>query len=614
VPQATLARTSDAIDEMADALTVGRKDFIIDGIAVRIAMLFSKYWLIQKRLLIKYMDAVREQVFIEEAIKSVDATRLASMAMDRAIIEPADILTDPLRALLQSAYGEGYRVATKSTIGSSIGETAEGQVFALLPNPRAEAWAKQHAAELVANVNATTRKQINKLVTQAVSEGWSYNTLAKAIKTKFNEFAIPMPQQHIADRATLVAVTETAYAYEQGSKELYDYLADSGVQLMKRWIAAGDERRCDKCGANFQQGYIKYEEPFQSGHDMAPAHPACRCTVSSRVLDDNKIGRKSGTQSWTDEERRKAATKLEPRVTPPKPKPKPAPTPTPKPSGPIHRAAARVTQRWQDYDKMRASDNYAFDALGHADPDDLQTLRVHFKDMIDRLEQMLGVPSDWSKPQVFKTAMGKVKAAFRTKLASCKVATRVPTDVMPLILRDGKFKSQFESGRSMGCLSRQIRSGAEEGLFSVSEDIDDSLRPYYGYIQGWSRDSDRAVSSYGSSINVVFKDSVRKRTTFTLGDSLNNDGQIMPAHVADFGDDPRDLFVVQPRPWRTAGGIEREFAHDEYAEAQIHGGLTLDDIEIVQLRGFNGQAATWELEDIARQLDDAGIPYEWVDF
>src|ERR1041385_4571547 len=74
-----------------------------------------------------------------------------------------------------------------------------------LQNTKAIAFMDQYGLDFVAGINETTREALRALMTESISEGWSYTQAAKAITQMFGE---------ISDwRAELIAITETGNAY-----------------------------------------------------------------------------------------------------------------------------------------------------------------------------------------------------------------------------------------------------------------------------------------------------------------------------------------------------------------------------------------------------------------
>lgn len=160
-----------------------------------------------------------------------------------------------------------------------------------LPNLRARAYAKKHAAEAVSQINDVTRKEIARIVSDGVKSGASYNDIAKTIKSKFEEFAVPSPQKHIPNRAVLVAVTELANAYCEGNAQVGDYLQSNGIKMMKAWQTLEDDRVSDGCKENEQAGWIPIDKEFPSGHMHPPRFPGCRCDFMQEILDKDLLGK-----------------------------------------------------------------------------------------------------------------------------------------------------------------------------------------------------------------------------------------------------------------------------------------------------------------------------------
>lgn len=177
----------------------------------------------------------------------------------------------------------------KSSPGVNVKADKTGWVS--LPNLRARAYAKKHAAEAVTQINDVTRKEIARIVNDGVKSGSSYNDIAKAIKSKFEEFAVPSPQKHIPNRAVLVAVTELANAYCEGNAQVGDYLQSNGVKMMKAWQTLEDDRVSDGCKENEQAGWIPIDKEFPSGHMHPPRFPGCRCDFMQEILDKDLLGK-----------------------------------------------------------------------------------------------------------------------------------------------------------------------------------------------------------------------------------------------------------------------------------------------------------------------------------
>jgi len=148
--------------------------------------------------------------------------------------------------------------------------------FSLAASPEAVAYLRDYGAKLVTKIDETTRGYIRTQIQKALEEGWSYGKTAKAITSRYEDFAIGWPQKHIQSRAHAIAVTEVGNAYSEGGLQVAQYLQFQGLAMEKRWLTAYEP--CEKiCLPNEQAGWIPLEQPFPSGHMRTLGHPVCRC-------------------------------------------------------------------------------------------------------------------------------------------------------------------------------------------------------------------------------------------------------------------------------------------------------------------------------------------------
>lgn len=205
-------------------------------------------------------------------------------------------------------------------------------------------------------------------------------------------------------------------------------------------------------------------------------------------------------------------------------------------------------------------------------------------------------------------ARQRMQQALRELFANKQIATRISAEGLSAVLREGRFKTQFETGASglPGGYVPEERAQAEEKLFGIPQQgFDPAKRPYYGYVALSGPDTspaqDGALNVYGP-IAVIFHDRVRQRTTAMIGDSLNDADAARPSPVND------------PQFWSFKPGRLRpgdfdhdpagpDFRHGAYAEAQIHGGLDVADIAQVVFPDPPSPG-------LAAQLDHAGVPWQ----
>ena len=160
----------------------------------------------------------------------------------------------------------------------------------------------------------------------------------------------------------------------------------------------------------------------------------------------------------------------------------------------------------------------------------------------------------------------------------------------------------------MVCLILNFGHEHEERYFEYdSESFPDNLRPIYGYMsESGQFDKPGDLDTYGN-VTVKFRESVKDRTTFTGSDSL--EGTLMaPSPVLNPTALSLDYLADDPLNWQSvddvAGGPETDF-YEGYMEAQIHGGLSINDIEEIIFR------TSPTLETIEK-LIERGIPYRVI--
>ena len=180
-------------------------------------------------------------------------------------------------APIEEAAGAAIAAAAKHRVAEF------GVSFAFdLKNPRAVQAIKDRGAAAVANIDATTRDEIARIITQGMEEGYNYQKVARQIVAKYDEFGAGKPQAHIRNRAELIAVTEAAEAYETGNRLVIDEMTAVGLEMEKQWSTVGDERVSAGCRENSQAGWIPVDQLFPSGHQHAPRFPGCRCAILYR--------------------------------------------------------------------------------------------------------------------------------------------------------------------------------------------------------------------------------------------------------------------------------------------------------------------------------------------
>lgn len=156
-----------------------------------------------------------------------------------------------------------------------------------LPFEQAISWSRDRAAELVTQVDDTTRKLLRDEIASALRAGVSPIKLRENIRSILKDSS--------EWRAARIAETEVMTAYREGSVQSYK---DSGVVWGEEWVA-GQNGMCKVCQALHGQR-VKLGQPYRvmvGGKEYViksgkQAHPHCRCR--SKPITFSKISQESG--------------------------------------------------------------------------------------------------------------------------------------------------------------------------------------------------------------------------------------------------------------------------------------------------------------------------------
>jgi hypothetical protein len=263
-----------------------------------------------------------------------------------------------------------------------------------------------------------------------------------------------------------------------------------------------------------------------------------------------------------------------------------------------------------------------------ADPVRVEYASTHYKEDIENwydnyLSRTDPIKKTMSKSQFVAVVQRNLVSEF--KKAEKSAVTYVPDiQVLQGILKDGRLKSQFETGTSEGLLDRGLRRRVESKEYkqlNVPREIKDELRPIYGSTEPDPKHLSSA-SQYGTVI-LKLKPEIADRTTMCLGDSL--DSGLTPIPIKGFSSDEvwaavstdflesamadaytsaKTKVTGKPPKDKKRGWWDLP----EYTEIQVHGGLTLDDIASI---GFldTTEVSNEEFKRIKQLLDRAGIPH-----
>jgi hypothetical protein len=206
-----------------------------------------------------------------------------------------------------------------------------------------------------------------------------------------------------------------------------------------------------------------------------------------------------------------------------------------------------------------------------------------------------------------RTFKEQLATQLREVVAGKPIGVRVTDEsVLRSLLSDGRFRTSFEADitRASGMArASRTRGDAEEATWGYTDALPPTQRPIYGYVMpdGVTAPGSKFddILSYYGDVQVVLKASVRTRTTVTFADSLDAFDDVRPTPI----DQPTWESTYPVRDMSTFRS--EDFRRNRYIEAQVHGGVTVADIQEVVF----SRTPTAATQDA---LDKLNIPWRIV--
>ena len=270
---------AEAIERFAEVERETRKVRALDRGERRLEAAMARAFRAQGKAFLDRIEAERAPGI--EAMREADeGSPLGAWEghFDEAALETFGVFERPIDAAVRTSLMTGAR--------QSIAELDVDLAFDL-SNPRAAAYAETRAAESVTRINEVTRSELRRVIGAGVRDSQTVDETARTIRALFGGWATPQRQLHIRSRAHLIAVTETAGAYEAGNRAVADELVAHGMRMEKSWLTVGDGRVDADCVENTSVGWIPLSADFPAGAANPPQHPACRCTALYRRAQES---------------------------------------------------------------------------------------------------------------------------------------------------------------------------------------------------------------------------------------------------------------------------------------------------------------------------------------
>lgn len=243
---------------------------------------------------------------------------------------------------------------------------------------------------------------------------------------------------------------------------------------------------------------------------------------------------------------------------------------------------------------------------GKPTAEDLDALGALPRAQQERLKQIARIYDAIDDDELAEEAVRESKAALDRVVANSYLVKSYPVEHLDGLLERGEFLSLRETGTSEGANVPDTRNQLEDEYFGEGRPV--PPHPQYGAFLHSDTNTDQKsgnLSKYGD-LTFVLRPEVRERTSYTVGDTFTSDA--IPN--TDFAGDPERY-----ASWKRRGGLgsfdnelEQFRRGREYIEAQIHGGVTLDDVAYVVIPVDHPDA-----QEIRRKLLAAAPTLEVVD-
>ena len=408
-----------------------------------------------------------------------------------------------------------------------------------------------HMGGLVDDLGLGMRRQINSQIRMAALGGTSsFQTMRNITNIMGYPSRAKDPAKGVAYEAERILRTETNRAYNLAASSQQRELAKQVPGLQKQWVSTADSRtRGAHLAAHGQ--IVPVDKPFRVGGEnlMEPHDPAgsasntinCRCRTVTVIPEIGPLV--TPVDADIDAEKAKRAKR-----------------------GDLSYAQRRKLDLDEDRARRAGKATKKPRAVSGV-PQNAETL----KEAKRNTERMYGLREE-------RNALWITDRLAREG----RVSLRVPDSVLDDIFADGGIKNQHETGTSRGALAGDMRQSAENKMFGTAKGLSGDQYPVYGYMraQGYY---EQGVSQYGTA-RITLKDSVKNRTSMTFGDSLGagSQGKIVPSpfanpHAGNMAARPELACIDRA----DSLGRNMNNLRVQYIEAQIHGPITIADIESI---------------------------------
>jgi len=462
----------------------------------------------------------------------------------------SSVLTRELKGILDKQYLSMTQTVWEDVVGAQIGRRLDFDL-----NARGVERILEKVGTRITQINEASQRMIATRVEAEIRAGSNADRLEERLGDLLRSWG------EDGGRAHIIALTESGFAYNYAATEGY---RESGIVEM---VQVYDGPEC---------GWTEHDDPdladgstrtLDEADEYPLAHPHCQRAFGPVVLREEEAPAPAETApaeppAPVEEEVPPAPVEAEPVVpedaAPPPVDDTPIVQAEPEPRGLPDEISLHLEEM---HDKMETG--------AYLQPVDSVGGWGRYGEGVSMMVRMGWEDAARAAGMSVDDAMREGARVMQQTLDDATLSTRRSMNSLGRILDDGRFKSQFETGTSGGALNQEYRAAAETFMFGVPKAQEVTQRAIYGYMR---MEGARDSASWYGDVLMDLKPAVRSRTTVTWGDSLGLEAQPSPltaVRATSYNPNAMGGRGALPRPGRFGS---------PYTEAQIHGGLSADDI------------------------------------
>ncbi|WP_225666807.1 minor capsid protein [Lactococcus garvieae] len=441
-----------------------------------------------------------------------------------------------LEGLLKGSYNDTYyrniynSQAVKGKFSSNFAHVDDKKLNAVIHS----GWkGSNFSTRLWGNATRTLPKTLSETLFRGISLGYGPDRLTQMARVKLKDFSENQVHRLVTTEAAHIVEQATLDSYKETGLEKYEYLATL------------ESHTCGVCGK--LDGQVMEVSKQETGTNYPPIHPYCRCTTVpwDKWFEENDIKR------WSRNEETGKGKSID----------------------------DMSYSKWKEdvFGKDdKTKDSVITDSLKSEKVDKVKPASL--KGLTDEFLNEKREESRLNSRRVNAKKYAEQSESFAKLINEASMRMRISDTGFRRAVESGNLKSVHEFGDDFA----KGRLKVEKTLFNLPEDIKRNEMPKYGYLvdkNDMFEDKARySVAGYGN-VTIEFKDSIRKRTTYSVNDSLVNKRRLITA-VTPAGTEPTYNGIKEKALGQfdsIADFFNSNTKTNRYIEAQYHGDLTFKD-------------------------------------